>query len=151
MTFESERLIMVAIYIWLPPASYVVFSDNSGYQKWYGFHIAHVYSLGEDLSHGTIFFDLLTLTLKFDLLLKNFNLGYNFLTRSDRAFILHMCIPCDKTFHMVPYFLTSWPWPWSLTYFCKTLTLAITFLPEVKGLSYCHMCIPCDKTFHVVP
>ena len=42
------------------------------------------------------------LTLKFDLLLKNFNLGHNFITRRDRAFILHMCIPCDKTFHMVP-------------------------------------------------
>ena len=25
MTFESEGLIIVAIYIWLPPASYVVF------------------------------------------------------------------------------------------------------------------------------
>ena len=33
---------------------------------------------------------------------KNFNLGHNFRTTSDRAFILHMCIPCDKTFHMVP-------------------------------------------------
>ena len=32
---------------------------------------------------------------------KNFNLGHNFLTRSDKAFILHMCIPYDKTFHMV--------------------------------------------------
>ena len=32
---------------------------------------------------------------------KNFNLGLNFLTSSDRAFILHVCIPCDKTFHMV--------------------------------------------------
>ena len=30
MTFESEGLLNVAIYIWLPPASYVVFSDNSG-------------------------------------------------------------------------------------------------------------------------
>ena len=29
--FESEGLLIVAIYIWLPPASYVVFSDNSGY------------------------------------------------------------------------------------------------------------------------
>ena len=28
-------------------------------------------------------------------------------------------------------FLTSWPRPWSLTYFWKTLTLAMTFLPEV--------------------
>ena len=25
MTFNSERLLIVAIYIWLPPASYVVF------------------------------------------------------------------------------------------------------------------------------
>ena len=25
MTFESEGLFIVAIYIWLPPASYVVF------------------------------------------------------------------------------------------------------------------------------
>ena len=69
---------------------------------------------------------------------KNFNLGHNSLTRSDRAFILHMCIPCDKTFHMVPYFLTLWPS--SLTYFWKTLTLAITFscfLSEDIGLSYC--------------
>ena len=82
-------------------------------------------------------FDLVTLTLKFDLLLKNFNLGHIFQTRSDRAFILHMCIPCDKTFQMVPYYLTLWPWPWSLTYFWKTLTLAITFKPEVIGLSYC--------------
>ena len=61
-----------------------------------------MYSLGEDLSHGTIIFDLVTLTLKFDLLLKNFNLGHNFLTRSDRALIFHLCIPCDKTFHMLP-------------------------------------------------
>ena len=37
---------------------------------------------------------------------KNFNLGH-FLPKSDRAFILHMCIACDKTFHMVPNFLTS--------------------------------------------
>ena len=35
-----------------------------------------------------------------------------------------MCIPCDKAFHLLPYFLTSWPWPWSLTYFWKNLTMA---------------------------
>ena len=33
MTFESEGLLIVAIYTWLPPASYVVFSDNSGWYK----------------------------------------------------------------------------------------------------------------------
>ena len=32
MTFESEGLLIVAIYTWLPPASYVVFSDNSGWE-----------------------------------------------------------------------------------------------------------------------
>ena len=42
------------------------------------------------------------MTMNFDLLLKNFNLGQNFLTRRDVAFILHMCITCDKAFHMVP-------------------------------------------------
>ena len=56
----------------------------------------------DDLSHDTIIFDLVTLTLKIDVLLKNFNLGHNFQTRSDRAFILHMCIPCYKDFNMVP-------------------------------------------------
>ena len=35
-----------------------------------------MYSLLQDLSHGTIIFDLVTLTLKFDLLLKNFNHGF---------------------------------------------------------------------------
>ena len=33
---------------------------------------------------------------------KNFNLGHNFQTIEDIAFIYHMCIPCDKTFHTVP-------------------------------------------------
>ena len=82
-------------------------------------------------------FDLVKLTLKFDQLLKNFNLGHNFLTRRDRAFKLHIWISCDKTFHIVPLFLTSRPWSWSLTYFWKTLTLAITFLPEKIGFAYC--------------
>ena len=41
---------------------------------------------------------------------KNFNLGHNFLTRSDKAFILHMCIACDKTFlhgNVIFYLVTS--------------------------------------------
>ena len=78
----------------------------------------------------------MTLTLKFDLFLKNFNLGYSFLTRRGRAFIFHMYIPYDKTFPSVPKFLTWWPWPWSLTYFQKTSTLAIDYLPGEVGLSY---------------
>ena len=33
---------------------------------------------------------------------KNFNLGHNLWTTPDRTFIFHMCIPCDKTFHIIP-------------------------------------------------
>ena len=36
----------------------------------------------------------------------NFNLAYNSWTTIGRAFIFHMCIPCDKTFPWVPKFLT---------------------------------------------
>ena len=50
----------------------------------------------------TKFCDLVTLTLTFDLLSKTFNVGHSFLTRKGRAFILHMYIPCDKTFLWVP-------------------------------------------------
>ena len=70
------------------------------------FHISHVYSLWQDLSFHTKIFDLVTLTLKFDLLFKNFNLGHNLWTFRDRALIFLMCIPCDKTFHIIPKFLT---------------------------------------------
>ena len=47
-------------------------------------------------------FNLVTLTLMVDLLLKNFNLGNSFLTRRGRAFIFHICIPCSKIFNAVP-------------------------------------------------
>ena len=43
MTFESEGLLIVAIYIWLPPASYVVFSDNSGSKSHISYRIQHIY------------------------------------------------------------------------------------------------------------
>ena len=43
------------------------------------------YSLWQDLFHYTIIFDLVTLTLKFDLIFKNFNLGHNLLTTRDRT------------------------------------------------------------------
>ena len=47
---------------------------------------------------GTKMFDLVTLTLMFDLLLNNFNLGHSFLTITGRDFIFQMNIPVDKTF-----------------------------------------------------
>ena len=33
---------------------------------------------------------------------KNINLGHNFCAIKDRALILGMCVPCDKTFPVVP-------------------------------------------------
>ena len=39
--------------------------------KWYGFDISYVYSLWQDFSMDTKTFDLVTLTLEIDLLLKN--------------------------------------------------------------------------------
>ena len=33
---------------------------------------------------------------------KNFNVGHNLNTIRGKALIFHMCIPYDKTFHMVP-------------------------------------------------
>ena len=73
----------------------------------------------------------MTLNLKLDLLFTNLNLGHNFLTGSDRDFICVFLVARHFT-----WFMTSLPWPWSLTYFSKTVTLAITFLQEVMGLSY---------------
>ena len=46
------------------------------------------------------------LDLDFDLLLKKLNLDHNFWTKSDRALILHISIPCGKTFLLMPLFLT---------------------------------------------
>ena len=43
--------------------------------------------------------------MTFDLLLKNFNVGYNFQTSRDGAFKVNMCIPCDRTTLMVPLLL----------------------------------------------
>ena len=46
---------------------------------------------------GTKIFDLVTLTLEFDLLLKNFNLGHSFLTRRGRDFICTFLV--TRPFH----------------------------------------------------
>ena len=54
-----------------------------------------------------------------------------------------MCIPYDKTFHMVPDF-----------FYLVTLTfekLGHNFQTRSDRAFILHMCIPCDKTFHMVP
>jgi hypothetical protein len=77
-------------------------------------------------------FDLLTLT--FDLLIENFNIGYIFWLKSTKALTFHMSVSCDKTFLWVPKNMTFWPW--CLTHLLKTLTLAITFEWYILRLWY---------------
>ena len=74
-----------------------------------GFHILHECSLLQDLSDDTINLEYVTLTVTFDLLLKNFNIGHNFFILRDRSFIFGMCVPYDKAFPMVPYILYVCP------------------------------------------
>jgi hypothetical protein len=52
--------------------------------------------------NGTKVFDLVTLTLKFDTLFKNFNIGHIFWMVSDMASVFHMHVTCDKTFILEP-------------------------------------------------
>ena len=63
-----------------------------------------MYSLWLDLSVDTKNFDLVTLT--FDLHLKKltYNFGYNFWTKRDRAFVLHVRIFYGKIFQLVQKF-----------------------------------------------
>jgi hypothetical protein len=72
----------------------------------------------------------------FDLLIKNYNLAYNYWMVCTRALIFHMSVPYGKTFPWVPNFLIMWPLPWCLTYLLKTLTLAVTFKWYVLGCWY---------------
>ena len=73
--------------------------------------MVHIFQIGHGM--GTVLRDLLSyVTFLFrslegshmtvsTVLLKNFHIGHNFQTRRCKAFILYMCIPCHKTFHIV--------------------------------------------------
>ena len=134
-----------------------------------------MYSLWQDLSHGTIIFDLLT--LKFDLLLKNFNHGFflvmvaarrvslssdnSYLPRRQETglYIVLALLDIDLTLanFIVPRFRES----------AGTLNLIrLSVSPSVchknfnLGHNFCtitgralifHMCVLCDKTFLMVP
>ena len=76
-------------------------------QKRWGSHITCVHFLWQDLSLGTKYFDLLTLTLTFDLLLKKLNIGINFWTERDSAFKLSMDIPWGESFQSISKFWST--------------------------------------------
>ena len=70
---------------------------------------------------------------------KNFNLGHNFCTITDRALILGMCVPCDKTFPVVPCCdLDGDLWPTSRSICCRAGTTILwiclfLFTTDFKG------------------
>ena len=63
---------------------------------------------------------------------KKLNLDHNFWTKSDRALILHISIPCDKTLLLIPIFLTYGPWPWLWPTFGKKEFVAAGGISPVR-------------------
>ena len=89
----------------------------------------------------------MTLTLKFDLLIKNFNLGHSLLTRKGRAFIfsyvhsLWQDLSMDtKIFDLVTLTL-------KFDLLLKNFNLGHSFLTRRGRTFILHICIPYDKTF----
>jgi hypothetical protein len=90
-----------------------------------------------DLDLGVLhtFWTLLTLTISFDWYV---------------VWLIFHIIVSNNTSPWVPKYLTLWPWPGCLTYFLKTLTLALCFEWYAQGLWYI-MCVPCKKIQHTWP
>ena len=94
------------------------------------------------LGHPVLY--LVTLNLKFDLLLKHFNLGHNFLTKSDGAFILHMFFSLWQDLYdgAVMFYLMTLKFDLLL----KNFILGHNFLTRSDRAFILHTCIPCFKT-----
>ena len=83
---------------------------------------------------------------------KNFNLGHNFCTITDRALIFGMCVTCDNTFPVVPYRdLDGDLWPTCLSVCHKNFNLGHNFCTITDRALILGMCVTCDNTFPVVP
>ena len=93
----------------------------------------------------------MTLTLTFDLLLKKHNLGYNFWTKRDKAFILHMLVPFDKTFLSVPKKFDLVTLTLTFDLLLKKLNLGYNFWTKRDKAFIVQVCIPCGKTFLSIP
>ena len=105
------------------------------------------FSKWRDLSTGTNRFNLLTLTLEFDLLFENFNLANNLRTVNSRDFIFHKSIPWDKIFQLGINHLT-------LTYdlLLKEIETGHNFSIHARNIRTfkLHMIISCGKIFLLV-
>mgnify|MGYP003690552619 CR=1 FL=1 len=92
----------------------------------------------------TKIFDLVTLTLEFELLFEIFNFVNNIWILRARALIFHMSIPLDKIFLLVLTF-----WPWNLTFFFL-IDIGHYFLNINIRAFILHTVISCDKIFSLV-
>ena len=85
---------------------------------------------------------------------QNFKIFHNFSTVRDRALIFHICIPCDKTFHLVPPFLLC-DLDIYLDPLAKTFTdwwLLFTNLPlPASYIVFWQLLFHCKMTFQLVP
>ena len=110
-----------------------------------------MYFLWQDLSVDTKILDFVTLTLNFDLLLKKLNLGHNFWTKIDKAFIFHMCITCGKTSLLETNFFYLVTLTLTFDLLLKKFNLDHNFWTKSDWALILHISIPCDKTFLLIP
>ena len=82
---------------------------------------------------------------------KKLNLGSNFSTKRDRAFIFHMCISCGKTFLLETIFFYLVTLAMTFDLLWKKLNLDHNFWTKSHRALILHISIPCDKTFMLIP
>jgi hypothetical protein len=96
---------------------------------------------------GTNIFYLVTLTLVFDPLIKNFNLGYNFQMVCTRMLIFHTSVSCDKIFSLVPKFFDLVTLTLMFDPLIKNFNLGYNFQMVCTRMLIFHMSVPCTGTY----
>ena len=84
-----------------------------------------MYSLWQDLSHGSIIFNVVTLYLDLEIwptFEKKLTLAITFSAERLKGFDIARVFLVTRKFI---WYHNLWPWLWSLTYFWKTFTLAV--------------------------
>ena len=92
---------------------------GGGHSAKFNFYFAavRVKPLGRYLIPHLVCLSFVTLTMTFDLHLKNINFVHNYCT----LWVIIFCIyvPCHSVMWLIWTFLIIWPWPWPLTYIWK--------------------------------
>jgi hypothetical protein len=96
--------------------------------------------------HGYKKFDLVTLSLVFDLLIENFNLGYIFWLVGTRALTFHTSVCCYKTLPWVLKNMALWPWC-KFDLHIENFNFGYSFWIVCTRTWTFHMTVPCEKTF----